>query len=136
MPEYLAPGVYVEEISSGAKPIEGVGTSTAGFVGGAERGPETPRLIASFLEYQRWYGGYVPDHSYLAYAVQGFFDNGGQRCFISRVTHQGGGDPANTASLAQGNVGPFRVFAVGRGAWGNNVAIKITPIPETPPFML
>ena len=45
MPEYLSPGVYVEEIEIGGKPIEGVSTSTAGFLGPAERGPEPPRLI-------------------------------------------------------------------------------------------
>ena len=53
MPEYLSPGVYVEEISTGAPPIEGVSTSTAGFLGPTERGPETPQLITSFLDYQR-----------------------------------------------------------------------------------
>jgi len=65
MPEYLAPGVYVEEVSSGAKPIEGVSTSTAGFVGLAERGPESPQFITSWTEFQRIYGGYVPNQSYL-----------------------------------------------------------------------
>ena len=88
MPEYLAPGVYVEEISTGPKPIEGVGTSTAGFLGMTERGPESPRLIGSWLEFQRWYGGFIPD-SYLAYAVQGFFENGGRRCFVGRIVGAG-----------------------------------------------
>jgi len=49
MPEYLAPGVYVEEIEIGAKPIEGVSTSTAGFVGMAEKGPiDQPTLITNW----------------------------------------------------------------------------------------
>src|SRR5438105_3235605 len=85
MPEYLSPGVYVEEISTGPRPIEGVGTSTAGFVGLSERGPENAQLITSWLEFRRWYGAYI-ETSYLAYAVQGFFSNGGQRCYVTCVT--------------------------------------------------
>ena len=53
MPEYLSPGVYVEEISGGVKPIEGVSTSTAGMAGVTERGPEPPRLITSWIDFQR-----------------------------------------------------------------------------------
>ena len=51
MPEYLAPGVYVEEVSSGYKPIEGVSTSTAGFIGAAERGPLEPQFITSWMDF-------------------------------------------------------------------------------------
>lgn len=121
MPEYLAPGVYVEEVPSGAKPIEGVGTSTAGFLGITERGPESPYLISSWLEFQRWYGNYVPDQSYLAYAIQGFFGNGGQRCFVGRVV-------SDTATAALGTLsGALEVVAIGRGAWGNNVKLIVAP---------
>jgi phage tail sheath protein FI len=118
MPEYLSPGVYVEEISTGAKPIEGVGTSTAGFLGATERGPEPPRLITSWLEFQRWYGGYIPDISYLSYAVQGFFDNGGQRCFIGRVA-------SKTADVTTGKLDKLNVWAASRGAWGNRLLVKV-----------
>jgi phage tail sheath protein FI len=66
MPEYLSPGVYVEELSTGPRPIEGVSTSTLGFVGQTERGPTSPRLVTSILDYQRLYGGYLPtSQSYL-----------------------------------------------------------------------
>ena len=90
MPEYLSPGVYVEEIEIGAKPIEGVSTSTAGFVGMTERGPlNNPTLVTSFAEYQRTFGGYLGDDfkefRFLPYAVEGFFSNGGQRAYITRV---------------------------------------------------
>jgi len=86
MPEYLSPGVYVEEIELGPRPIEGVSTSTAGFLGETLRGPEEPRLVTGFEEFKRLYGGYVPiDQSNLPFAVDGFFKNGGQRCFIGRV---------------------------------------------------
>lgn len=127
MPEYLSPGVYVEEISTGPRPIEGVSTSTAGFVGLAERGPEWPRLVTSWLQFQRWYGGYIPDLSYLAYAVQGFFDNGGQRCFVSRIVPTG-------SALAGGPLGALVVRAIGRGAWANHIRIKVEKASEALPL--
>ncbi len=91
MPEYLAPGVYVEEVDTGAKPIEGVSTSTTGLVGVTERGPENvPVLITGVGEFTRWYGGLLResdygDHRFLPHAVEGFFTNGGKRVYISRV---------------------------------------------------
>jgi len=90
MPEYLAPGVYIEEFEIGAKPIEGVSTSTAGFVGVAEKGPlNTPTLVTSFAEYQSIFGNYLPEESknarWLPYAIEGFFSNGGKRAYIVRV---------------------------------------------------
>src|SRR5688500_1232280 len=93
MPEYLAPGVYVEEVDTGAKPIEGVSTSTCGMVGVAERGPvDVPVLVTSVGEYARWYGGqlragdqYYGAHRFLPHAVDGFFTNGGKRVYVVRV---------------------------------------------------
>lgn len=84
MPEYLAPGVYVEEVERGAKPLEGVSTSTAGFLGPTERGPTDPRLLTSFADFERTYGGHLPD-SHLATGVEGFFANGGKRCYVGRI---------------------------------------------------
>ena len=95
MPEYLAPAVYVEEIDSGSKPIEGVSTSTAGMVGVTERGPaNVPILVTSYGEYVRWFGERLNhadfgDHCYLPHAVEGFFTNGGKRVFITRVEASG-----------------------------------------------
>jgi phage tail sheath protein FI len=117
MPEYLSPGVYVEEFEIGAKPIEGVGTSTAGILGMTERGPLSPRLVTSFTQFTRLFGGYLAD-SLTAYAVDGFFANGGQRCFIGRVVRAG----ADTSALT---IDPLDMSAVGPGAWGNRVAIRI-----------
>ena len=92
MAEYLAPGVYVEEFDSGVKAMEGVGTSTAGFLGLAERGPVTgrPVLLTSFAEYQRRFGGYLPEQEYgscrfLPNAVEQFFTNGGCTCYVMRA---------------------------------------------------
>lgn len=132
MPEYLSPGVYVEEISTGPRPIEGVGTSTPAFVGQALRGPEYPTLVTSWLQFQRRYGGYIAD-SYLAYAVQGFFENGGQRCFVSRVVTsdvpkdgQGNDVPNhNPATASTVQIDDLHVVAIGRGAWGDRVTITV-----------
>ena len=82
MPEYLAPGVYVEETSFRAKSIEGVGTSTTGFVGATRYGPTEgePELLTSFSQFERIYGGIDPLRyndadrtNYLAHAVRAFF---------------------------------------------------------------
>src|SRR5215210_7999262 len=100
MPEYLSPGVYVEEVSSGIKPIEGVGTSTGAFIGLAEKGPiggaryddgashevGRPVLITNFGDFTRTFGGFISG-VYLAYAVQQFFTEGGTRCYVTRTAH-------------------------------------------------
>jgi uncharacterized protein len=95
MPEYLSPNVYVEEIDTGSKPIEGVSTSTAGMVGVTERGPRNiPILLTSAGEYHRWFGDLLSDtefsnvnglHCYLPHSVEGFFTNGGKRVYVTRV---------------------------------------------------
>jgi phage tail sheath protein FI len=127
MPEYLSPGVYVEEVDTGNKPIEGVSTSTVGFLGVAERGPTTPTLVTSFSEYVRNFGSYRDqDGFYLTHAVEGFFLNGGKRCYIQRIVTLaaagGATKPAVSASLA---VGGMTVTAVGEGLWGNRIAVKV-----------
>ncbi len=107
MPEYLAPAVYVEEVDTGSKPIEGVSTSTAGMIGVTERGPVgVPILVTSFGEYQRWFGQMLSpdlylDHRFLPHSVQGFFGNGGKRVFVTRVLAAGAGAHATTALYAQ-----------------------------------
>ena len=101
MPEYLSPGVYVEEIEIGAKPIEGISTCTVGFIGMTERGPlNLPTLVTSFSEYKRIFGGYLAakdvykngrqykgyaDKRWLPYAVEGFFQNGGSKVGLRGV---------------------------------------------------
>lgn len=131
MPEYLAPGVYVEEVSSGSKPIEGVSTSTTGFLGLAERGPERPMFVTSWLQFQRWYGEYIFETSFLAYAVEGFFQNGGQRCFVSRIVFNGN-DTTPASQLATGTVDTLSVWAVGRGEWGNRIRIRVDVAERSP----
>lgn len=109
MPEYLAPGVYVEETSYRPKSIEGVSTSTTAFVGPTLRGPisGTPEVITSFGEFTRIYGGLTnlsfsqgvdadpPMTNYMAHAVRNFFDNGGSRLYIGRTFIQRTGPASN-----------------------------------------
>ncbi|OLR92402.1 phage tail sheath family protein [Actinokineospora bangkokensis] len=85
MPNYLAPGVYVEEVSSGSRPIEGVGTAVAGFVGFAERGPVSePTLITNWTHFTRVFGGFT-EGAYLPHSVYGFFLNGGGAAYVLRL---------------------------------------------------
>ncbi len=94
MPEYLSPGVYIEEVNSGPRPIEGVGTAMAAFVGFAPNGPPNrPVLITSWSQYVETFssledGGqrnpHLP-HAFLSHAVYGYFLNGGGRCYVTRV---------------------------------------------------
>src|SRR6266851_1679964 len=117
MPEYLTPGVYIEEIERGPKPIEGVPTSTSAFLGETERGPIRPRLVTSFTEYNRWFGNVFKDGRYMPQAVNGFFENGGKRLYVCRIV----GEEVTTANKT---VGDFIVSAAGPGAWGNKVWLK------------
>jgi len=121
MPEYLHPGIYVEEVDLGPKSIEGVSTSTAGFVGITERGPITPTFVSSFTEYERKFGGYLAD-SFMSYAIDGFFRNGGKRCFVGRVI----GKNATASSLVTSGSNKLMITANGHGKWGNNVYVKIS----------
>src|SRR4051794_26237833 len=120
MPEYLAPGVYVEEIEGGPRPIEGVPTSAAAFLGETERGPLRPRFVTSFKEYLYRFGEvFGKGDRYLPHAVNGFFANGGQDLCICRIV----GANARTASRAFGS---YTVSALGAGEWGNRVWVSIS----------
>lgn len=111
MPEYLAPAVYVEEVDTGSKPIEGVSTSTAGMIGVTERGPvNVPIFVSAVSEYQRWFGQYLDPavfdagRCYLPHAIDGFFTNGGKRVFVTRVLDPTAAAPA-TRTLVAPDVG-------------------------------
>ncbi len=93
MPSYLTPGVYVEEVQSGARPIEGVGTAVAALVGFTETGPfHQPTLVTNWDQYVQQFGGFT-EGTYLAHAVYGFFANGGGSAYVVRV-----GGPAREAA--------------------------------------
>ena len=79
------PGLTIDEGPLGPPPITGVSTTTAGMTGVTERGPDEPRLITSWREYQELFGGFV-DGGFLPAAVKGFFDNDGRRVYVARAT--------------------------------------------------
>ena len=127
MAEYLSPGVYVEELESGSKPMEGVSTSTVGFIGLAEKGPAEgiPQLVTSPADFRRMYGGYLSenefgDYRFLAYAVDQFFLNGGSRAFIVRVA-------PSDAQCAKGSSKVLDISAKNAGAWGDEITILAAP---------
>ena len=124
MAEYLAPGVYVEERDSGLKPMEGVSTSTAGFIGMTQRGPlvGTPIFIGSYMDFRRNFGGYLDkatygERRYLPMAVEQFFANGGSRCFVTRILAS---EDAAAATVTIGNI-TFTASSIGLG--GNCIRI-------------
>lgn len=132
MAEYLSPGVYVEEFESGAKPMEGVSTSTAGFIGLAERGPVegVPQLVTNPADFKRMYGGYLSenefgDYRFLAYAIDQFFLNGGSRCFVSRVAPS---DAVCSIGFAPSeDEAVIRLEAKNPGMWGDDIRVVAAP---------
>ena len=97
---YLSPGVYVEEVDRGTKPIEAVGTNTVGFLGESSKGPvNEPVLVTNWSQFVKTFGDFAQCSPYLAHAVYGFFNNGGSRCFVVNV---GGGGEVEELSQAGG----------------------------------
>lgn len=135
MPVYLSPGVYVEEVPGGPRPIEAVGTNIAGFVGLTERGPTRPRLVTNWGEFKRWFGQEIDvAQSFLPYAVRGYFENEGSVAFIARVASLDNVNPAVAAALdlptqdagganIANNV--LRISANGPGSWGGRMLIWV-----------
>ncbi|MFD9960291.1 phage tail sheath family protein, partial [Amycolatopsis sp. NPDC059020] len=106
MPTYLSPGVYVEEVQGGARPIEGVGTAVAAFVGFAERGPfHEPTLVTSWNAYVATFGGFVAE-TFLAQAVYGYFANGGGAAYVVRVGNASADAGAPPAAAPAAGGGP------------------------------
>ncbi len=121
------PGVYVEEVSSGVRPITAASTSTPAFIGEAEKGSGTEAVkIYNFTQFQNLYGKFL-NYSYLAHAVYQFFNNGGAQCYIVRVVSNnaqsasiGLSDRGTTAQLS------LTIAAVSPGAWGNKIEVVIS----------
>ena len=96
MVTYQAPGVYVQEVPSGSRPIEGIGTSVAAFVGFTEKGPVGRAVrVTNWTQYQETFGGFT--RSYTPLAVYGFFMNGGGNCYVIRIGGEGDKTPARLA---------------------------------------
>ena len=119
MPTYLTPGVYVEEVDRGTKPIEGVGTAVAAFLGIAEKGPVgKATMVANWTQFVNTFGGFIPG-AYLAHAVYGYFNNGGTLAYVVRI----GGDAGDSAApQAQAEI----------TAKGGGATIKALPKPGAP----
>jgi phage tail sheath protein FI len=147
MPEYLAPGVYVEEVSFRAKSIEGVSTSVTGFVGPTRYGPVggEPELLTSFADFERIYGGLdsldfesgggpETQLNFMAHAARAFFDNGGSKLYVTRVYEalNTSDEDSGKASLPAGDDSPPTVTLRARfpGRAGNmriTLAVKTSP---------
>lgn len=117
------PGVYIEEIPSGLRTLTGVATSVTAFIGWAPRGPiDKAQLVLNWPDYQRIFGGLHKD-SYLGYAVNQFFANGGSQAYIIRLA-------ASDADTAAADIsGKLEIMAKNPGEWANAYSIKITKHP-------
>jgi phage tail sheath protein FI len=134
MPTYLSPGVYVEEVSSGSKPIEGVGTAVAAFVGFAEKGPfNEPTLVTNWTQFTSNFGAFMPG-SYLAHSVYAYFLNGGGAAYVVRIGGKGNGDgaAAKTARAelmpAASDGGPVKGYAIQAlesGPGGDQITVEV-----------
>ena len=112
------PGVYIEEVPSGVRTITGVATSVTAFVGRALRGPtDRPRLVQSFAEFQRVFGGLWTE-STMTYAVQQYFLNGGRDALICRA-HNGAAAATLTLPVA------FDLVAANEGDWGERLRARV-----------
>jgi phage tail sheath protein FI len=122
------PGVYIREIPSGVRPINGVSTSVTAFVGRARRGPvDDPVQVSSFADYERRFGGLWAE-SRMSFAVQQYFLNGGRTAVIVRVHNPGGAVNDGTASAQlPGPAGNLDVEAANPGEWGEAVRATVTP---------
>ncbi|WP_432947690.1 phage tail sheath family protein [Kribbella sp. CA-253562] len=139
MPTYLSPGVYVEEVEAGSRPIEGVGTSVAAFVGFAEKGPvNTPTLVTNWTQFSQTFGEFVPG-SYLAHAVYGYMSNGGSSCYVVRVGSSRNerskhGAQKQVSATPTAMLGGYRVLAIGRGGGAEKVSVEVADsVTENPP---
>ncbi|MBR1441093.1 MAG: phage tail sheath family protein [Lachnospiraceae bacterium] len=128
MAEYFSPGVYVEEYDNSPRSVEGVGTSTGGFIGLAEKGPTkgAPLLVTNFKSFQKQFGGYLSEYThgeyrFLANSVEQFFTNGGTRCYVSRVAPE-------DAVAASKKMGILKVTAANEGKWGNRILISLKTV--------
>lgn len=133
MPNYLSPGVYVEEVSSGVKPIAGVGTSVGAFIGLTEKGTVgKATLITNWSQFVNEFGGFIPS-AYLPYAVYNFFAEGGTTCYVVRIASA---KSQVASSIVKDNseepVDIFEIYARSTGAWGNRISYEIGKASSTP----
>jgi uncharacterized protein len=132
MPSYLSPGVYMQEVPSGSKPIEGVGTAVAAFVGLAQDGPiNEPTLVTNWTQFTTTFGDFMPE-GYLAHSVYGYFLNGGGSAYVVRI---GDGsteaEPIARAALpATEGASPLNISALEPGAPGDEISVEVQEATE------
>lgn len=132
MPSYLSPGVYVEEVASGSRPIEGVGTSVAAFVGLAPTGPlNEPTLVTNWTQYVTSFGDFT-DGYYLAHSVYGFFNNGGSAAYVVRVGGEAEGATGDGVSSPAEVTGSGRHAALPAAEPKQLGTFSVTPTAEGP----
>lgn len=127
MPERLRPGVYTERVDASAPGISVIRTDIAGFIGIAESGPlDTPVPVQSFRQFQAHFGDFT-GQGFLAYAVRGFFENGGNRCWVIRVASKHPTRGAKTASvdIAAPGGAIWQIQAANPGCWGNDLSVAL-----------
>src|SRR5262249_19100674 len=119
------PGVYMQEVSSGVRPIQAASTSTAAFLGAAERGPVGEvRRIFNFTEFQTIYGRFLPGR-FLAHAVFQFFNNGGSQCYIGRVANNPETADVTISDRGSPAQNALTVSAISPGSWGNSLQLTV-----------
>ena len=134
MPTYQSPGVYVEEVAAGARPLAGVGTAIAAFVGLAEAGPfNRPTLVSNWTQFTNTFGAFVAG-SYLAQSVYGYFMNGGGNCYIVRIGQDPGpSGPAPRSSRAKelaaaptAQIGRLKATVIDPAVQPGEVSLQVT----------
>jgi phage tail sheath protein FI len=130
MPTYSTPGAYIEWQDASAPVIQPLRTDITGFIGFAQRGPlNTPVPVESIKQFEAHFGSFIGG-AFLAYAVRGFFENGGRRCWIVRVAAAQGSRPAAPSSLPWTSLGVLRwqVDASGPGVWGDGLTLAVSTV--------
>jgi phage tail sheath protein FI len=138
MPQYLSPGVYVEEVEAGSRPIEGVATSVAAFVGLAKSGPvNAPTLVTNWTQFTQTFGDHM-EGSYLAHAVYGYFNNGGGSAYIVRIGAADGDSAAPQLvaaksalpTAADASQNGYEISAKEGGGDGNGLSVEVQEASE------
>jgi phage tail sheath protein FI len=128
---YRTPDVYFEWLDTRPPPLVPLRTDIAGFVGIAARGPlHRPVKVESWTQFTSVFGAHIPQ-GYLAYAVEGFFENGGKTCWVVRVADPAQACPASL-DIQEGAHWPpvLRLIASSPGVWGQRVTVTIAHIGE------
>jgi len=133
-----APGVYYQTVDAGSPPASPLRMDITAFVGIAERGPvDVPVPVESWQQFVSWFGGCTPA-GYLAYAVRGFLENGGRRCWVVRVASN---DPLTGSAPASAPLhdagGPvWRIRAASDGVWGDQLSVVVREVNRTQVYTL